>query len=261
MHLRLGIVREPLEPHELGLESEHPRRLDQRRVVDDRRLGRFGPGEASGVQLEPAEPVSGEAALLGLGLGAGALEQMIQVERPVPGEHDDHREAAQRELPDGRADPGMHELSLEGQREGQVEAAAGEVDGWQDDAAAEPRRAQAERMGLERVDAERKVLTVELERPDRHERDRRACELGAKLRRMEAFVAPLDAALVRRGAHPRGGWKSSSEMPSWIRRYEAFAPRFGPPSTSIGPSETTGIAPAATACSQLARASSTWRQR
>ena len=45
----------------------------------------------------------------------------------------------------------------------------------------------------------------------------------------------------------RGGWNSSSVIPSWMRRYAARAPRFGPPSTSTGPSATSGRAPSSTA--------------
>src|SRR5262249_22116601 len=154
------------------------------------------------------------------------------VERPVAGEDDDRAEAAAGEAVDRRAHPRLDELRLEAQRPGQVEAARRQVHGRQHDAARSLRRADAERVRLERGDPEREVLAVELERPDGDVRERRALELGAELGRVQPLVPDL--------GHRGGSWNNSSETPSWMRRYDARAPRFGPPSTSTGPSGTIG---------------------
>jgi hypothetical protein len=207
----LRVVGEPTEQDEVGVEGEHPRGLDPRGVVDRRRLAAVGCGQTRGVELEPAEGVGSEALLRRLGLGADALQQMVEVERPVSCEHHDRAEAASGETVDRRTHPRLDERRLEAERARQVEAARGEVDGRQHDAAGQLRRADAERVRLERVDPEREVLAVELERPDRHVRERSALEHDAQLGRVQPLVPDL-------GHAAGGGSNSSSETPSWMRR-------------------------------------------
>lgn len=152
-----------------------------------------------------------------LSLPAGPLEQVVEVERAVAGEHDDGAKGALRELADRRAHPQVDELPVEGQRERHVEAAAGEIQGWEHHPARQRGGSKAQAVRLEGVDPERKMLAVELECPDRDVGDRRRLDERPHLCGMQLLVPALDGALHR--AHQRlGGWKSSSEIPSWIRR-------------------------------------------
>lgn len=209
--LRRGrIVREAVEQHEVRVQLQHPGGLDSRGVIDDRRFVGLGAGEASGVQLEPAETVGSNAGMVALRLGACTLEQVIEIQRTVAREHHDHPEPPMDELADGRANPFVHEVGRKRERELHVQTSAREVHGRQYDASRACGGTQTEPVRLERVDAERQVRTVELKRADRNVGDRRFLHDGGKLGWVEPFVATL--------GHRGGGWKSSSVMPSWMRR-------------------------------------------
>ena len=74
--------------------------------------------------------------MLGLGLGARALDHVVQIERPVARQHHDRAIAARDELADRRADARVDEPRREGERERQVERARREVERGQHHAAA-----------------------------------------------------------------------------------------------------------------------------
>ena len=161
--------------------------------------------------------------MLGLGLGARALDHVVQVERPVARQHDDRAEPTPEELAERRADARVHELRRERERERQVERAGREVHRGQHHAAALRRGAQAESVRLEPVDAGRQVLAVELERADRQVRERRLPGERAQLRRSQTLVASLDRLrIVGRHAGDPSLCDPSAANRFWNRLYESI---------------------------------------